>query len=254
MSLRMMRYMSLHGLQLLSDHEPPLPVIVPVVLYTGERPWNADLAAGEMFEGVPPPHRLQVPCHLVDLFRLEVAEGSENVMELLAVVMRGESDAELLGAARALYRRLVALGNKPMEGSFFDLIRALCEEKWPNENWKDCANMAELVGALEERTETWPEKWHALYEARCKAEGRAEGIEEGRAQESQAVLSGLEKAVRTRFGASVAQSFGRRLEIVRQAGAARNPEIRDAIVQCVMVSESAEQLLAGLQSISTETA
>ena len=266
MSLRMMRYMSLHGLQLLSDHEPPLPVIVPVVLYAGERPWNADLAAGEMFEGVPPPHRLQVPCHLVDLFRLEVAEGSENVVELLAVVMRGESDAELLGAARALYRRLVALGNKPMEGSFFDLVRAQCEEKWPNENWKDCANMAELVGALEERTETWPEKWHALYEARCKAEGkaegraegieegRAEGIEEGRAQESQAVLSGLEKAVRTRFGASVAQSFGRRLEIVRQAGAARNPEIRDAIVQCVLVSESAEQLLAGLQSISTETA
>ena len=97
MALRMMRYMSLHGLQLLSDYEPPLPVIVPVVLYTGDRPWNADLAAGEMFEDVPSRHRLQVPCHLVDLFRLEVAEGSENVVELLAVVMRGESESELLG-------------------------------------------------------------------------------------------------------------------------------------------------------------
>ena len=145
-----------------------------------------------------------------------------------------------------------------MEGSFFDLVRAQCEEKWPNEDWKDCANMAELVGALEERTVTWPEKWHALYEARCeakgRAEGRAEGIEEGRAREVQAILSGLKKAVRTRFGASAAQSFGRRLDVIRQSGAARNPEIRDAIVQCVMVSESAEQLLAGLQSISTETA
>ena len=40
--------------------------------------------------------------------------------------------------------------------------------------------MADLVGALEERTVTWPEKWHALYEARCKAKGRAEG--EGRAE------------------------------------------------------------------------
>ena len=68
------------------------------------------------------------------------------------------------------------------------------------------------------------------------------------------MLSCMEDAVRTRFGASVAQSFGRKLEIVRQAGAVRNPEIRDAIVQCVMVSESAEQFLAGLQSISTETA
>ena len=145
-----------------------------------------------------------------------------------------------------------------MEGSFFDLVRAQCEGKWPNEDWKDCANMADLVGALEERTVTWPEKWHALYEARCeakgRAEGRAEGIEEGRAREVQAILSGLEKAVRTRFGASVAQSFGRRLDVIRQSGAAQNPEIRDAIVQCVMVSESAEQLLAGLQSIGTETA
>ena len=122
--------------------------------------------------------------------------------------------------------------------------------------------MADLVGALEERTVTWPEKWHALYEARCKAkgraegieEGRAEGIEEGRAREVQAILSGLEKAVRTRFGASVARSFGGRIDVIRQAGAAQNPEIRDAIVQCVLVSESAEQLLTGLESISTETA
>ena len=27
-----------------------------------------------------------------------------------------------------------------MESSFFDLVRAQCEEKWPNENWEDCAN------------------------------------------------------------------------------------------------------------------
>ena len=133
MALRMMRYMSLQGMQLLNDYKPPLPVIVPIVLYTGERPWNADVVAGEMFEDVPARHQLQVPGHLVDLNRLEVAEGSENVVELLAAAMRGESDTELLGAARALYHRLVALGNKPMEGSFFDLVQAQCEEKWPDE-------------------------------------------------------------------------------------------------------------------------
>ena len=122
--------------------------------------------------------------------------------------------------------------------------------------------MAELVGALEERTVTWPEKWHALYAARCEAKGRAEGIEEGRAEgieearaaTSDAMLSGLEDAVRTRFGESVAKSFGGRLEIVRQAGAARDLSVLVAICKCVAQSESAEQLLAGLQSISTETA
>jgi len=130
--------------------------------------------------------------------------------------------------------------------------------------------MAELVGALEERTVTWPEKWHALYAARCEAKGRAEGIKEGRAEAikegraqgieearadtSHAVLSGMEDAVRTRFGESVAQSFVRRIEIVRQAGAARDLSVLVAICKCVAESESAEQLLTGLQSVSTETA
>ena len=130
--------------------------------------------------------------------------------------------------------------------------------------------MAGLAGALEERTVTWPEKWHALYAARCEAKGRAEGIEKGRAEgiekgraegiekaradTSHAMLSGLEDAVRTRFGESVAQSFGRKLEIVRQAGAARDLSVLVAICKCVAQSESAEQLLTGLQSISTETA
>ena len=278
MALRMMDYVALHGMQLLSDYDLPLPVIVPVVLYTGERPWDACLALDEMFPNVPSAHRLRVHYHLVDLCRLEVAEGSENVLELLALVMQGASDSELLRRAQALYRRLVALGNKPMESSFFELVRAQCEESWPEENWEDCANMAEMVGALEERTVTWPEKWHALYEARCEAKGRAEGIEEGRAEgieegraegiekgraegiekaradTSHAMLSGLEDAVRTRFGESVAQSFGRKLESVRQAGAVRDLSILVAICKCVAQSESAEQLLTGLQSISTETA
>jgi len=286
MALRMMDYVALHGMQLLSDYDLPMPVIVPVVLYTGERPWNACLELDEMFPNVPSAHRLRVHYHLVDLCRLKVAEGSENVLELLALVMQCESDSELMCRARALYRRLVALGNQPMESSFFELVRAQCDEMWPEENWEDCANMAELVGALEERTVTWPEKWHALYEARCEAKGRAEGIEEGRAEgieegraegieegraegiekgraegiekaradTSHAMLSGLEDAVRTRFGESVAQSFGRRLEIVRQAGAARDLSVLVAICQCVAQSESAEQLLTGLQSIRTETA
>ena len=138
--------------------------------------------------------------------------------------------------------------------------------------------MAEFVSELEERTVTWPEKWAARYKAKYKAEGRAEAIEEGRAQgieegraqgieegraqgieevranTSHAMLSGLEDVVRTRFGESVAKSFGRRLEIVRQTGAARDLSVLVAICKCVAQSESAEQLLTGLQSISTETA
>ena len=95
--------------------------------------------------------------------------------------------------------------------------------------------MAELVDALEERTITWPEKW----EARAIAEGCAEA--------SSVLLSSLEKAVRARFGESVAQSFA------QNTAAVRDLEILDAICQCVMLSENAEKLLAGVRSIRPKT-
>ena len=257
MALRMMRYVAMHGYQLWSDHAPPLPVTVPVVFYTGERPWDASLDAAELFSDMPPKYRPHLRYKVVDLCHLEVPEGCTNVIALLAPVMRGTSETEVVRGARALYRQLVTLGDKPPEESFFELVRAQCEENWPEENWRDCSNMAELVDALEERTMTWPEKWKARY----VAEGRAQGIEEehnraiedGRAQR-RAMLASLEKAVRARFGAGAARAFGQQFEASRQSTAAQDPEIMDAIIQCVTLSESAEQLLTGLQSIRPETA
>ena len=121
---------------------------------------------------------------------------------------------------------------------------------------------------------TWPEKWKARYVAEGHAEGRtkghaegrtegrteghaeghAEGRAEGRAEGDAMHLASLGKAVRARFGEAAAQAFGQQLEAGRQAAAAQDPEIMDAIYQCVMLSEDAEQLLAGLQSIRLETA
>lgn len=126
--------------------------------------------------------------------------------------------------------------------------------------------MAELVKALEERTMTWPEKWKARYLAEGFAqgieegfaqgfeEGRAQGIEEVRAQVRAETLASLEKVVPARFGGAAALAFGRQLEVARQTGAAQDREFVDAICQCVITSESAEQFLAGLRSIRPETA
>ena len=101
--------------------------------------------------------------------------------------------------------------------------------------------MAELVDAAEERTMTWPEKWRANY----VAEGRAEE----RLQLGHDMVSSLQKAVQARFGESAAQTFGREVEVARQGDAARDFGILDSICQCVMLSETAEQLLAQLQTI-----
>ena len=237
MALRMINYVSLHGMQLRSDYDLPLPLIAPVVLYTGERPWDAALDSGEMFADPRYECLPSMRYYLVDLCRLEVPEESGNLMVLLAAVVRGKREPELLRGARKLQRRLVELGDKPMEHSFFKLVRAQCDDNWPDENWEDCSSMAELVDALEERTMTWPEKWRANY------------LAEGRLQTCHEMVSSLQKAVGARFGESAAQTFAREVEVARQGDAARDLGIIDSICQCVMLSETAEQLLVRLQTI-----
>ena len=104
------------------------------------------------------------------------------------------------GGAKALYNQLVAPGRKRMEKSFFDLVLAQCKQKWPDENWEDCANMAELVRAMEDRVTTWPEKWRANY------------IAEGR-------VGQLVSMARQRFGEAVASTMAALLESVRTESA-----------------------------------
>ena len=244
---------------------------MPVVLYTAEELWGASLETGELYAAAPAAYRPLLRCEVVDLCRLEVPEGSENLIELLAPVWRGESATEVVRGARALYERLAALGDKPMEESFLDLVLARCERKWPEENWKDCASMAELVKAMEQ---TWPQKWRARYVAEGRTrgikegrmqgikegrtrgikEGRTQGIDEGLTQARAETLASLEKAVGARFGEAAARSFGLQLEIVRQATTVEDFKVLDAICQCVMQSENAEQLLSKLRSILPETA
>ena len=88
---------------------------------------------------------------------------------------------------------------------------------------------------------TWPEKWKANY----VAEGRAQG----RLQTCHEMVSSLQEDVRMQFGESAAQTFGREVEVARQGDAAQDVGILMSICQCVMQSETAEQLLARLQTI-----
>ena len=103
-----------------------------------------------------------------------------------------------------------------MERSFFELVRAMCKNKWPKEPWKDCADMAELVNEPEERTITWPEKWKANYIAEGRAEGFAEGFAEGRAE---GIVGLLVSMARQRYGEAVAGTMSALLGSVRTESA-----------------------------------
>ena len=99
-----------------------------------------------------------------------------------------------------------------MEHSFFELVRAMCKNKWPKEPWEDCADMAELVNEPEERTITWPEKWKANY----IAEGVAQGVAQGRAEGRVGLLVSM---ARQRYGEAVAGTMSALLGSVRTESA-----------------------------------
>ena len=99
-----------------------------------------------------------------------------------------------------------------MEVPFFELVNELCNNGWLVKHWDDCANMAELVDALGERTITWTEKWKANY----IAEGRAEGLAEGRAAGlAEGRVGLLVSMTRQRFGETVASTVSALLGSVR---------------------------------------
>ena len=95
-----------------------------------------------------------------------------------------------------------------MEGLSFELVNGLCNNWWTVKHWNDCANMGELVDALQERTTAWTAKWKDTY----IAEGRAEGLAEGRT----ALLVSM---ARQRFGEAVASTMSDLLKPVRTKSA-----------------------------------
>ena len=248
MPLRMLIYAALQGFQLERDYEPPLPPMVPVVVYTEEPRWRASDDPAEMFavwfaRSVP---RMQH--YLLDLCRVEAEAGSGNVMALLALVLQGASEEELFAGAEALYRRLVELGDTSMEGSFFELVRALCDNKWPGDRWEDCSNMAELINALEERTITWPEKWRANYiaegHANGRAEGRAEGVAEGHAKGvAEGRVGLLVSMVRQRFGEAVASTMSALL------GSDRAESALEEVGAWLLTCETGDALIAKIRQL-----
>ena len=146
--------------------------------------------------------------------------------------MRGASEDKLFQGAEALYRRLVELGDKPMEDSFFELVSGPCNDERLGQNWEDRKNMAELVGALEGRTITWPEKWRANY----IAEGRAQGRVEGR-------VGLLVSMARQRFGEAVASTISDLLKSVRTELAL------DEVGSWLLTCETGEALIARIRQM-----
>ena len=135
------------------------PRIQTTVLYIGERPWDVSLEAGEAIDEVEVDTRPRVHYEVVDLQRLEAGPGTQNIVALLAAVVRGETFEGLACAVAALARRLAELDEVNLERDMFELVQAEGQVKWPDFDWQQSADLAGLVRLLKEAEMTWPEKW-----------------------------------------------------------------------------------------------
>lgn len=161
----------------------PLPPILPVVLYSGARRWNAARELTDLTDARVPEladYQLQMRYVLVDeaellragglpdlnlaalLFRLEHSHSIEQVPELLQTlrrVLKGPAFAELDRSFTAYIQYLVLSRAQPLEPP------------------PTATNLQELAMLISEKPGMWARQW----ERQGRKEGRKEGRQEGAA-------------------------------------------------------------------------
>ncbi|TEA77880.1 Rpn family recombination-promoting nuclease/putative transposase [Allopusillimonas ginsengisoli] len=156
-----------------------LPVLLPVVLYSGVRRWHAPMQMSLLLDPIPAvlrPYQLQFKYLLIDqgalvlsgtlpehnlaslLFRLEHNKGIEDVSEIMQTILscaKGEDHAEVRRAFAGWIRHVL-------------LPRALSQIEFP-----PAQDFTEIKDMLTEHARSWTHQW--------KTQGLREGRKEGRA-------------------------------------------------------------------------
>ncbi len=181
MAVRVMTYIGLLYQDLIRTGkvsvQQKLPPVFPVVLYNGDRNWNAAIDINDLVEKVPgslgyyqpsAPYLLLVEKQYQDeelkplnnlaaaLFRLEISQEPEHLVEVIENLLHWLQGSEQTSLRRAftVWFHRVLFANKPIP----DDVGSLNE-------------LVEVRDMLTGRVEEWKRKW--------KDEGIDEGIEEG---------------------------------------------------------------------------
>jgi len=109
------------------------PPVLPVVLYNGERPWNAATELRDLFArvpremlGYPPQHRYL----LIDLRALDPSLlPTDNVLSLMAMLEQAGTQGRLEELGSALAAWLVRTGQAELLGSFEAWITQVLVER-----------------------------------------------------------------------------------------------------------------------------
>src|SRR5690606_35176745 len=217
MALRILTYLGLLYEALLARKlirpGEPLPVVLPIVIYSGVPRWNAALNVSDLIGLIPRGLRRYLPqlqYLLVDegalveagrlpednltalLFRLEHNRGLHDVEDLIQKVYNCTQADPVLRRAFTSWTRHVLLP------------RALPEVDMPKVD-----DLLDIKDMLTEHSRSWTHQWKMEGLAEGRREGRKQGLEEGR-------LEGLKEGQAAILRSQLTRKFGPLPEPVRQ--------------------------------------
>ena len=187
MALRIMTYVGLLYQDLIKQQKlsphARLPPVLPVVLYNGEKRWNAAVDVSDLVQSVPRElerYRPRMPYLLLDEGAIVGSEHwSPEARNVVAAIFRlehhrGTREAvELIGL---LARWLEAPDQTRLRRHFAIWIKRVLLPNWIPESegteWQNLNKLNEVHNMLAERAKRWSEQW--------KQQGLEEGLKQGR--------------------------------------------------------------------------
>jgi len=238
MALRILVYTGLLYQEIVRNDAPVLdarrrlPVVLPVVLYSGTTPWRAAREFAELVQPVEPALGASRPSQRYQVLdEHHVAEEDLPEANLVTAVIRLErieSPSDLVGVVELLREWLRRPEDKGLRRAFTEWMRQIAGRVVPG-GQKVAAGMTleEMrMTTVVERVSEWPKQWVR------------EGLEQGRAEER--IL--LERMTALRFGTDTAQRLSAVLAEI--ADPERLAEVGEWLVRC----ETAEAFPARVES------
>ena len=223
-----------------------VPQVVPLVLYGGERKWNAPLELTELIAGSVrgmEQYSNQFNYHLVSVQDCKELDPSRrNVADAWFRALRARD----YQSASAALKQLIEVLDGPEHARlraiitewFLDVMLELFLPKKELGELKNSQDLVEVRQMLSENIVKWSEEWIAKGEARGLAKGEAKGLAKGEARGQRSMLV---RQAQARFGTGAATEFADQLDRVN------SPETLGAIGEWLVTCSSSEALLAKMR-------
>ena len=237
MALRMVAYQALLALDLVKHKRVapggPYPQIVPIVLYSGDRPWTAKTNLTELFEPpLPDAERFALqgryllieerlfdqlewggaprpPCWFRLLRYAQAAQSplpTKNLVRALFALGHSREPSDIATLLRALAAWLAAPEQDSLQRAFVNWVRwVLAPQVLPDIQIADTTRLEEISMQVPHRFKDYYRRVSEDLRAEAKAEGlvegKAEGLVEGKVEgEARGLAAALIIALEARFG------------------------------------------------------